>query len=209
MSLRSFALVSAGFALSFVVRAEPALADVPPADPAARQIALFDDALLDSMKAGKKLGTMGRYNRLKPVIERTFDLSAMTAETVGPSYDSMPKSDQQSLIDAFERMTIASYAHNFNSYSGERFTIAPNIAVRGDHKLVQTMFIPTGDKPHAFNYVMHEADGSWKVIDVLLEGYVSQAATKRSDFSTTVASGGANALVKRLNTISDGLLSGG
>lgn len=179
-----------------------------PTDPAAKQIVTFHDALLDSMKQAKQLGVTGRFNKLKPVIERTFDLSTMTSEAVGSSFSSLSASDRRALVEAFERMTVASYAHNFDGYSGERFTLDPNVPVRGDHKLVQTTLLVPKDKPHAFNYVLHPVGSTWKVIDILLEGYVSQAATKRSDFSTTVAKGGAKALVARLNTISDGLLTG-
>ena len=185
-----------------------AAANAPPTDPAAKQIVVFHDALLDSMKQAKQLGVNGRYNKLKPVIERTFDLQAMTSAAVGANFSSLSPADQRTLVEAFERMTIASYAHNFDGYSGERFTMDPDVPVRGDHKLVQTTLVVPRDKPHAFNYVLHPVAGTWKVIDILLEGYVSQAATKRSDFSATVAKGGAKALVVRLNSISDGLLTG-
>jgi len=193
--------------LIVAVTVAAAAVDVPN-DPAAKQIVAFHEALLDSMKQAKQLGVTGRYNKLKPVIERTFDLSTMTSEAVGASFGSLSSSDQHALVEAFERMTVASYAHNFDGYSGERFSMDPNVPVRGDHKLVQTTLVVPNDKPHAFNYVLHPVGGTWKVIDILLEGYVSQAATKRSDFSATVARGGAKALVARLNTISDGLLTG-
>jgi phospholipid transport system substrate-binding protein len=205
MKFRAFALVCAAVLL-LIPGANAAVVDAP-ADPAAKQIAAFDDALLESMKQAKQLGVSGRYNKLKPVVEKTFDLEAMTSAAVGASFATLPAADQKNLVTAFARMTIASYAHNFNGYSGESFTISPNVLVRADHKLVQTTLVVPKDAPHAFNYVMHQVGGTWKVIDVLLEGYVSQAATKRADFSSTIASGGAAALVKRLNTISDGLLA--
>lgn len=181
-------------------------ADPTPSDPAARQIALFDNALLDTMKDAARLGVKGRFNRLKPAIEQSFDLAAMTAAAVGPNFKALPAAEQNALIEAFERMTAASYAHNFDGYHGESFTIDPNVAVRGDHKLVQTTLVAGSDR-HAFNYVMHAAGGHWKAVDILLEGYVSQAATKRSDFAATLAGGGAKALVARLDAISDGLLA--
>lgn len=208
MRFRPIARICATIA-SLILAANVATAAVDaPSDPAAKQIVAFHDTLLDSMKQAKQLGVTGRYNKLKPVIERTFDLSAMTSAAVGASFASFSTSDQRALVDAFERMTVASYAHNFDGYSGERFMMDSNVPVRGDHKLVQTTLLVPKDKPHAFNYVMHPVGGTWKVIDILLEGYVSQAATKRSDFSATVAKGGAKALVLRLNAISDGLLTG-
>src|SRR3954469_18774859 len=56
------------------------------ADPAAAAVQNFYDALVVSMKSG---GTAkSRYDRLKPAVEQDFDLSAMTALSVGPSWSS-------------------------------------------------------------------------------------------------------------------------
>jgi phospholipid transport system substrate-binding protein len=43
---------------------------------------------------------------------------------------------------------------------------------------------------------------------VFLEGYVSVLATRRSDFASTLSSGGAPALIARINQLSDNLLNG-
>ena len=48
--------------------------------------------------------------------------------------------------------------------------------------------------------------GSWKIIDVYLNGSISELATRRSDFGATVSSGGAPALIKKINDLSDGLM---
>jgi phospholipid transport system substrate-binding protein len=186
-----------------------AIADAPLQDPAARQIQLFTDTLLESMKQAKQLGISGRYSKLKPVIAQTFDLPAMTQLAVGPAWSSVPASQQKSLIQAFEKLTVANYARNFDDYSGERFVIDPAVLVRGNDRLVQTRLeVPKGD-PVPFTYRMHQSDGTWKVIDIFLNGYVSELATRRSDFSTTMAASGPAALVKQIDTLSDKLLAGG
>ena len=205
MMLRSAFHVPALLAL-FLWVAPATTADESPADPAARQIAIFHDSLLNSMKRANQLGVAGRYRLLKPVLEQTFDFRAMTAAVVGIGFDSYSDGDKRSLEQAFERMTIATYARNFDDYSGQRFTMSPNVAVRGDHKLVQTTLV-TAKEAHAFSYVMHPVAGSWKVIDILLEGYVSQMATKRSEYAATLAQGGPAALVSELNQISDRLMA--
>ncbi len=46
---------------------------------------------------------------------------------------------------------------------------------------------------------------AWKIIDVFLAGYVSELSTRRSDYAATIASGGAPALVKKLNALADSL----
>ncbi len=174
-------------------------------DPASSQIASFDNALVESMQQGPSLGAKGRYRKLAPVIERTFDLPTMTRFAVGPAWSGFSKAQQQAAIDAFGRLTIASYAHNFNSYGGERFEIEPNVQTRGPDKIVQTHMIRPHDAPVALIYRMRESGGAWKVIDVYY-GAISQLTTRRSDFAAPVASGGAAGLVAHLDALVDNLM---
>jgi phospholipid transport system substrate-binding protein len=171
-------------------------------DPAAQAVQSFYDALLDSMKHGKELGLQGRYNRLKPAVERAYDLETMTKFVAGPSWSSFSASDQQALIAAFERMTIANYASNFDDFSGEKFTVDPAAQIRGTDKVVMSKLV-TGGQTIPFNYRMRQSDGTWKIIDVYLNGTISQLATKRSDFGSTLSAGGAPALIRKLNELSD------
>ena len=54
-----------------------------------------------------------------------------------------------------------------------------------------------------FNYRMHLVGDKWKIIDVFLNGYVSQVALRRADFSSTVAASGASGLVKKIDELVD------
>jgi len=47
----------------------------------------------------------------------------------------------------------------------------------------------------------------WKITDVYLAGNISQMAQKRSDFASTLATGGPQALTKRINALADQMLS--
>lgn len=187
----------------------PALAaDAAVTDPAAKQVQIFHDVLLDTMKRGHELGVQGRFKMLEPAIETDFDLPIMMQFIVGPSWATMPDSDRKSLIDAFLRMTAASYASNFASFSGQRFDIDPNVLQRGADKVVQTTLVPVGEKPVPLLYRMRQSGDQWKIIDVFLEGYVSELATRRSNFAATLAAGGAPALAKKMNDLADSLLAG-
>jgi phospholipid transport system substrate-binding protein len=172
-------------------------------DPAVGPIDSFDSALLATMKEGKSLGYRGRYTKLKPVIERSLDLPAMTRFAVGPSWSTMSEADRSELINAFTRLTVASYAHNFDSYSGQTFTTDPNVVTRGPDKLVRTKLAGGSSGPVSINYRMRENGGSWKVIDVYFNGTISQLTTRRSDFASTLASGGPRALAAHLNDLAD------
>ncbi len=194
----------AAFVLSLVLAASVVAAD----DPAVVRIDKFHDALLAVMKDGPKLGVEGRYKKLEADVDALFDLAAMTKFTVGPPWAKMTAEEQKSLVAAFRRMTIASYAHNFNEFTGQKFVTDPKAEDRAPDRLVKSQVIPQGEKPVNLVYRMRETGGVWRVIDVIYE-FVSQLATRRSDFASTVASGGAPALVKKLDEISDKLLKGG
>ena len=173
------------------------------ADPAVDQVQGFYDALQASMKAGGS--AKSRYEKLKPAVEKAFDLQAMTAAAVGPAWASASEADKKALTEAFTRMTVANYAKNFDSYNGEKFTVEPASIVRGsDHFVKSTM--KTSSETIAFNYRLHQAGSDWKITDVLLAGNISQMAQKRSDFASVLASGGPAALTKRINALSDQML---
>jgi phospholipid transport system substrate-binding protein len=195
------ALLIAALALT----AAPVRAQAP-SDPAAAAVQNFYDALTASMKAG---GTAkSRYDKLKPAVEQDFDLAGMTALSVGPTWASIPVGDQTTLVDAFERMTIANYARNFDSYSGEKFTVDTAVDQRGSDKFVKSSMKPSSGDAIAFNYRLHQAGDSWKIVDVYLAGNISQLAQKRADFASTLSSSGAQGLAKRIDALADQELNG-
>jgi len=199
MTVKAFVAVLVSLLLSAAAVAE--------GDPAVARIEKFHEALLGVMKEGPKLGVEGRYKKLEADVDGLFDLATMTKFTVGPPWAKMSPQEQTSLIAAFRRMTIASYARNFNAFKGQKFVTDPKAEDRAPDRLVKSQVIPDGEKPVNLVYRMRESGGSWRVIDVIYE-FVSQLATRRSDFASTVATGGAPALVKKLDEISDKLMKG-
>ena len=182
-----------------------ASAAVASADPAAAQVERLDNALLDAMKSGETVGIRERSRKLAPVIERVFDLRAMTAFAVGPAWAGFSPDQQQATIAAFTRLTIASYASNFHSFGGERFEIDPTVVARGTEKIVQTHLQTPQKAPVSLVYRMHQVDGSWRIIDVYY-GAVSQLSIRRSDFAAPIGSGGAPELIAHLNSLTSDLL---
>lgn len=190
--------------LSALLIAIPA-ASVAQSDPAISTIDRFDSALIGAMKAGKASGAEARYNKLLPAVQRAFDLPVMTRFAVGPAWSTYSAADQSALTKAFGRLSAANLAHNFDNYDGEQFKINPAVQTRGLDKLVHTQIVPKSGEPTDLNYRMRQSGGEWKVIDVYF-GAISQLTAQRSDFSSTVNSGGATALVQKMNEQADKLL---
>jgi phospholipid transport system substrate-binding protein len=175
------------------------------ADPAAGEIEAFQGELLATMKAGPSLGPEGRFKRLTPVVERAFDLPVMTRFAVGPDWSRMSEADHRALIAAFTRLSAASYAKNFNRWSGEKLTVDPNVVTRGTDKIVRAQIVPASGAPTDLMYRMRQDAGAWKIVDVYY-GAISQLTTRRSDFAASLAAGGAPGLEKHLDALVDKLL---
>ena len=186
-------------ALAAALLVPPALAQG--ADPARASVQALDDGLLAIMKAGKAAGVAGRSSRIAPVVDRAFDLPLMTRLSVGSAWTTLSAADQSALVAAFRRLTVAQYARNFDGYSGERFAILPQVEARGGDRLVRTTLTPAKGAPVAIAYRLRQGASGWRIIDVFYKNAISQLATRRSDFASVLASGGAKALVAHLDRL--------
>jgi phospholipid transport system substrate-binding protein len=179
----------------------PALADNAVLAPVNQLI----QGLLMIMKAGRSTPFSQRYNMLVPVIDQTFDLTAILKASVGAAWQSLPAEQQAALLKAFQRYTVASYVSSFDDYNGQRFVVNPETRIVGDEQAVRTKIIPVSGDQHELDYVMREGPAGWRVVDVLADGAVSRVAVQRSDFRQLVRQGGAVALGQSLEAKSAGL----
>jgi phospholipid transport system substrate-binding protein len=166
------------------------------------------DGLLAVMKAGMGTPFPQRFEMLRPVIERTFDLTAILQESVGALWGSLPPDQQAMLADAFRRYTIATYVNGFDSFDGQQFVISPTTRAVGNEQVVQTRIVPKAGDSHELDYVMREGGSGWRAVDVLADGSISRVAVQRSDFRRLLARGGAQALVDSLRSKSMDLSDG-
>jgi phospholipid transport system substrate-binding protein len=143
-----------------------------------------------------------RFAQLVPVVDQAFDLQAILRTSVGPRWDTMSPAEQADLMRIFRQYTVASFVANFDKPT-EAFQITGERDTAGGQKVVDSTI---GDTK--LSYVMRQTSAGWQVVDVLADGTISRVATQRSDFHSTLAHGGAQALVATLQRkVSD--LSGG
>jgi phospholipid transport system substrate-binding protein len=145
---------------------------------------------------------------LAPVIDRTFDLTAILRESVGATWASLPANQQAMLTEAFRRYTVATYVNGFDSSDGTRFEVQPQTRAVGNQQVVQTKIIPRSGDSHELDYVMRDGGSGWRAVDVLADGSISRVAVQRSDFRRLLAQGGAEALVASLRSKSADLSDG-
>ncbi len=165
--------------------------------------------LLKAMQDGPKLGYKGRYELLKPWVDKTFNVALMAQASVGSYWDSMTGDQRTRLVAAFRDFTIANYAHSFHSYDGEKFvTTDAQEAPRRDSKdiIVNTELVKSGGDKVALNYLLRpDGDNNYKVIDVYLDGSISQLATRRSEYTSVIREQGVDGLITAIKKKADGL----
>ncbi|HEX4506478.1 MAG TPA: ABC transporter substrate-binding protein [Alphaproteobacteria bacterium] len=159
----------------------------------------FDSSLLDVMKNAEKLGYQGRFDKFDPVINKVYDIPLMTRISVGPQWSSLTPDQQAKVTEAFKKLSIATYASRFDGYGGESFQITGESAANGGDAIIDTKLMRPNDEPVELNYRLRKSGDDWKIIDVYLSGTISQLANYRSEFSATLRSGGADALVALIN----------
>ncbi|WP_375382922.1 ABC transporter substrate-binding protein [uncultured Sphingomonas sp.] len=175
-------------------------------DPAIVPVQALDAGLLAIMKVGTRAGVSGRAAQIGPVVDRSFDIPLMTRLAVGPGWTGFAPADQTALVAAFRRLTVNTYARNFDAYSGQSFTIAPQVDTRIDKlshttdKLVRTSLVDPSGSPIAIAYRLRQSGNGWRIIDVNYKS-ISQLTTRRSDFAQVLAQGGAKALVAHLDAM--------
>jgi phospholipid transport system substrate-binding protein len=178
-------------------------------DSATARIDGLHRALIEAMKQGQQLGLKGRYERLAPILFKTYDVPLMARIAVGPSWDSLPPPQQARIVDAFSRMMVATYASRFDEFSGERFEIVQTLEQPPSGKIVKTRVTQSNGKSVSLSYLVRPIGGEWKVVDVFLDSTISELASRRAEFTAILKSGGPDALIASLRQQGDKLLAGG
>jgi phospholipid transport system substrate-binding protein len=168
-------------------------------------------SLESAMRAGHSVPFAQRFDALAPVVDRVFDLDTVLRVSVGIRWDALDPEMQARLSRAFRRFTVATYVANFDRYEGERFQVLPGSRASGPDRIVRTEIVSSGGDRMRVDYLMRDDGGSWRAVDVLLDGSISRVAIQRSDFRKILAGGDADALIaslrRKIADLSDGALS--
>jgi phospholipid transport system substrate-binding protein len=155
--------------------------------------------LVDTMKQGGQLGFSGRYKKLEPAMKKAFNLPLMARFSVGSNWDKATSAEQQQLASAFSDFSVATYASQFKNWDGELFEVTGQKPSTDAGVIVETKLKPKDGEAVALNYLMRaDEKGQWRIVDVFLDGAISQLATRRAEFSSIVRRDGIDALVNSL-----------
>jgi phospholipid transport system substrate-binding protein len=143
------------------------------------------------------------------VIPRYFDVNEMARKSLGPHWSSLDAASRQRYLDTFGRFMVANYAGRFDGYSGQSFETLGEAPGPRDTVIVKSRLIDPTDKNVDLNYRMHKVGEGWKIVDVYLDGTVSELALRRSEFVAIVKRQNLDALLVALDAKIAKLAAGG
>ena len=175
---------------------------------AAPTVENLHEGLVAIMRSADELGYRGRYDHLSPIVVENFDLEFMAEKSVGRHWKKLDANDRERWLEAFVRLITANYAGRFNGFSGEQFeTLGEETAVH-ETRVVMTRLVRPGDEDVQLNYRLREIDGRWRIIDIYLNGTVSELALRRSEYSSVLKRDGFEKLISTLHDRVESLSQG-
>ncbi|MCX5616885.1 ABC transporter substrate-binding protein [Bombella sp. TMW 2.2559] len=145
---------------------------------------------------------------IAPMVTRAFDMDAILKRSVGLHYDQLSAEERSTLVTAFRRFTVARYASTFRPGTDATFTVAQS-SVQDGRTIVHTTIGNKGDPADSatsIDYVMVKGPDGWRIVDILLDGHISQVAAQRSDFKAIFSQSGATGLAHTLTKKADDFL---
>ncbi len=192
------------FFLSFLLAAHLAMAEELPAHAVVEE---FHDSLLAIMKEAKQLGSKGRYEQLAPKFDQAFDKRRMIRVATGRFWKDAGEAKQADLLAAFRRMSISTYASQFDSYSGQAFETVGERTGQKERALVETRIVDRDGPKADLTYVLEKVKGHWLIVDILLDNSISQLAVRRSEYRRLLGKQGVDGLIAALNRLADNLIA--
>jgi phospholipid transport system substrate-binding protein len=194
------------FALAMLLAWAPAASPAAAPGPATI-VGEFHDRLLAAMKRAESENVRQRFDALSSAVDKAFDLERMIRVASGSHWESADPTQRAALLQAFRRLSIATYASQFDGYSGERFEMVGDRPGPQETVLVQTRIIGSQDGGAGLTYVMKENGSQWLIADILLDDSVSQLAVRRSEYRRILADSGIGGLIETLDRKADDLLA--
>lgn len=128
------------------------------------------------------------FNKL---LGENFDIPRIARFVLGRYWTGASDQDRQRFIAVYRDFIIKSYAAQFSNYSGETVKVTGTRPESADVIVVNSVILhPEGGQGAKVAWrVRHESDGSYKIVDVDVEG-VSMLLAQREEFASVIQHSG-------------------
>lgn len=138
-----------------------------------------------------------RRSELETIARQRFDFETMSRLVLATNWKKLSAPKQQEFVDEFTRFLANDYGARIERYEQEQVEITgERPEARGDFT-VKTRIVGGKNDGALVDYRMRQRDGSWKIIDVVIEG-ISLVANYRDQFREVASNGGPEVVIQKL-----------
>jgi len=137
-----------------------------------------------------------RRNKLKSVIYPRFDFAEMAKRSLGSHWQRRSPEEQKQFVEVFTELVEGAYLDAIESYNGEKVVVAKDKQDKTFAEVNSRIVTKKGEE-FAIDYKLHQADGGWKVYDVVLEN-ISLVNNYRSQFNRVIGKSSYEELVSKM-----------
>lgn len=184
MLRRRFLLPALLLAFALALTAARAVVAAP-----ANPTALIQDLVHEALQTltDKQATEQIRQDKFRALLDADFDMPRIARFALGRYWNAASPAERQEFVKLFEQWVVRTYSTQFKDYSGEQVKVTGSHPESDTDTIVTSQIIRTNGAPPAKVdwRVLKEGDGSYKIVDVSVEG-VSMALTERDQISSVI-----------------------
>jgi phospholipid transport system substrate-binding protein len=141
-----------------------------------------------------------RAANFRALLEAGFDIPLISRFVLGRYWRTASDAERHQFTTLFEDWIVSTYANRFKGYGGQTIQVTGTRPESATSTVVLSQFInPNAPDPVRIEWhVRREADGSYKIYDISVEG-VSMALTERDEIAAVAdRNGGTTAALNRV-----------
>lgn len=173
-------------ALAFVLPAPGTRAAAP--DPAGFVDKMVSQAI--DLLRNKDMPRQERDQKFTALLTQDFDIPRISRFVLGRYWATASDEEREEFSRLFERWVVRTYSARFADYSGETVKVGATKPQSETDVIVESQIIhPDGSPPAKVDWRVRQKDGTFKVVDIDVEG-VSMALTEKEEFASVIQNNG-------------------
>ena len=149
------------------------------------------------IKISSKTINSDNFALIDDVIKNSYDLEKMGKMIIGVDWKQMDTNTQKEFTNVFKRFISVNYLRRFNKINDLSFEHQTVTDIEDKFKLARVILTADNEKIK-IDYLLGFKNEKWKIFDVLIDGSISEVATKKSDFKKIIKEEGVSGLIKNL-----------
>jgi len=143
-----------------------------------------------------------RETEFRNIVHDGFALEAIGRFVVGRHWRTMDKDQQAQYQKLFSEWLLMSYASRLGGYDGQKIEVAGSFELQNKHKdvVVRARILHADGQPEtAVDWRVRKFDGTYRIIDIIVEG-ISMATAQKAEFEAVIDKVGVDGLLENLRS---------